>query len=224
VPTAALPELKASLAFSLVSPGAALRLTMNRRMKSFGSVGAGPSVMMWTVCGSTIRVSLHAADIDRRRIRARHHRDALDRELDVLRREVRAVVELDAAAQLELPGGGVDQLPALGEAGLDLELVARPGQRVEDVLHRLGMGAGGGEVRIHESWPGTHADGQRLRDRSGRQREHGGEGPARETRGERMMHGELPVLKAPHGRVVSRSRTRRVVRHAPPFRLILDSP
>ena len=58
VPTAARPVLKASLALSLVRPAAALDETMNRRMKSFGKVGAGPSVTMWTVCGSTILVSL----------------------------------------------------------------------------------------------------------------------------------------------------------------------
>jgi hypothetical protein len=55
---AALPVLKASLAFSLVRPAAALAETMNRRMKSLGRIGAGPSVTMCTVCGSTIFTSL----------------------------------------------------------------------------------------------------------------------------------------------------------------------
>ncbi len=58
VPIAALPELKASLALSLVRPAAAFAETMNRRMKSFGSVGAGPSVTTWSVCGSTTFASL----------------------------------------------------------------------------------------------------------------------------------------------------------------------
>ena len=43
---------------SLVRPFAAFDDTMNRRMKSLGSTGAGPSVMICTVWGSTIFVSL----------------------------------------------------------------------------------------------------------------------------------------------------------------------
>ena len=73
-------------------------------MKSFGSTGAG------AVGDDVDRVRiddlhlLDAPDVDRGRVRAGDHRDALDRELDVLGGEVRAVVELDALAQLELPG------------------------------------------------------------------------------------------------------------------------
>ena len=51
-------QLKASLAVSFVRPFAAFDDTMNNRMKSLGSTGAGPSVRICTVWGSTIFVSL----------------------------------------------------------------------------------------------------------------------------------------------------------------------
>jgi hypothetical protein len=85
--------------------------------------------------------------------------------------EIRAVVEFDPAPELELPGGLVDGLPRLREAGLDLQVGARPGQRVEDMLQRLGMGAGRGEVRVDRFGAGPDPDGQRL-----------GEGGARQSR------------------------------------------
>ena len=53
VPMAARPELKASLLSCGVSPAVARAEVMNSRMKSFGSVGAGPSVITRTVSGST---------------------------------------------------------------------------------------------------------------------------------------------------------------------------
>ena len=58
VPIAALPELKASLALSFVRPAAAFAETINRRIKSFGKVGAAPSVITSTVCGLMIFTSL----------------------------------------------------------------------------------------------------------------------------------------------------------------------
>ncbi len=153
MPIAALPELKASLALSLVRPAAALCETMNR-----------PDEIVRQVRGRAVgddmdrqRVDdlhlLDAADIDRRRVRAGDDRDALDRELHVLGGEVGAVMELDAGAQLELPDVGLDRLPARRQPRLDLQLVAGPGQRVEDMLQRLGMGAGRGVVRVDRFGP-----------------------------------------------------------------------
>ncbi len=58
MPIVALPELKPSGAVSLVEyAAAALCETMNSRTKSFGRVAAGPSVFMWTVCGSMMTTS-----------------------------------------------------------------------------------------------------------------------------------------------------------------------
>ena len=72
----------------------------------------------------------------------------------------------------------------VGEARLELELVAGPDQRVEDVLQRLGMGAGRGVVRIDRFRAGAHADGQRLREarsrRGGSRRPRDGEREAAE--------------------------------------------
>ena len=44
-------------------------------------------------------------------------------------------------------------LPALGEARLELQAVARPDQRIEHVLQRLGVRAGRGEVGIDRVGP-----------------------------------------------------------------------
>ncbi len=107
---------------------------------------------------------LHPADVDRRRVRAHRRRHARDRELHVLGREIRAVVEFHAALELELPRGRVDRLPAFGKARFDLQPVAGPHQRVEHVLEGLGVGAGRSEVRIDRVRPAANADGERLRE------------------------------------------------------------
>jgi hypothetical protein len=53
-------------------------------------------------------------------------------ELDGVGVERLAVVELDALAELELPGGVVDDLPAQGEARLDLQIEVAVDQPIED--------------------------------------------------------------------------------------------
>ena len=72
-------------------------------------------------------------------------------------------MELHAAAQLELPGRVVDRAPAFGQPRLELQAVARPDQRVEHVLERLGVRAGRGEVRVDRVGPAAHTDGEGLR-------------------------------------------------------------
>ena len=129
---------------------------------------------------------LHPPHVDGRRIGTRHDRDALDRELDVLRGEVGAVVELDAAAQLELPGRVVERLPAFGQTRLELQAVARPDQRIEHVLQRLGVRAGRGEVRIDRVGTAAHPDGEGLR--KGRRDQRDGAQQSDEQR----AHGFLP--------------------------------
>ena len=58
---------------------------------------------------------------------------ALDAELDGLGIEGLAVVELHAAAELELVGGGADEPPGLGEAAGEAHALVTDQQRVEDV-------------------------------------------------------------------------------------------
>src|SRR2546430_2282633 len=70
----------------------------------------------------------------------------LDAELDRSGVERLAVVELDPAAQLELPGRVGEQAPRLGEVALELErLEVAPQQRVED----LPVGLVGVLVAVH---------------------------------------------------------------------------
>jgi hypothetical protein len=65
-------------------------------------------------------------------IRGAGHR-ASQAEDDVLAREWRAIMEPDTAAQIELPGGCVDQLPSNGERCLDLVLGVEMDQRFIDL-------------------------------------------------------------------------------------------
>ena len=58
---------------------------------------------------------------------------ALEREDDVIGREVFAAVELDALAQMEAPLQGIDDLPALGQARDDLQVLIPFGQPLHDI-------------------------------------------------------------------------------------------
>ena len=60
---------------------------------------------------------------------------AVEREDHVVGGEVLAVVELDALAQMEAPLERVDDLPALGQARNDLEVLVALGQPLHDVAH-----------------------------------------------------------------------------------------
>ena len=63
------------------------------------------------------------------------------REHHVVGGEVLAVVELDALAQIETPARRLDHLPALGEAGNDLEILVALGQPLVHVAeHAMGEG------------------------------------------------------------------------------------
>ena len=108
----------------------------------------------------------HAAHVDRGRVGARDERNTFNRELHIGRREVGAIVELDATAQFELPGRVVDGLPALRQAGLQLQAITRPDQRVEHMFQRLGVGAGGSEMRVYRIGSTPDTNGESL----GRQR------------------------------------------------------
>src|SRR5436190_2911768 len=55
---------------------------------------------------------------------------------DVVGSEVLAVVELDALAQVEAPLEGVDDLPALGQPGDDLEVLVALGETLHDIAER----------------------------------------------------------------------------------------
>src|SRR5262245_45008359 len=70
--------------------------------------------------------------------------DAVEAELHRFRIDLLAVVELDALADLELPGRGVQELPRLGQPGDELEVLVAERQRVVDVQE----GVVGGRVLV----------------------------------------------------------------------------
>ena len=113
VPMAALPELKSSvLAF------AKALLMIATCVMSEAISGYGSAVLK----RNRVRIDdFDLADLlgvrGERRRAVRHLGNALDRCHDVGRREVAAVVELHAAAQLEFPGRRIDRLPFGREAG-----------------------------------------------------------------------------------------------------------
>ena len=61
---------------------------------------------------------------------------ALGREHHVVGGEILAVVELDALAQVEAPARRLDDLPALGQAGNDLQVLVALGQPLIDVAEQ----------------------------------------------------------------------------------------
>src|SRR5215213_9007452 len=67
--------------------------------------------------------------------------NALYRELHVVSRELRPIMKFDPFSELELPGGVIDRPPAFGEPRLWREVVSRPNQCVEHMLHRFGVRA-----------------------------------------------------------------------------------
>src|SRR3712207_7514953 len=56
--------------------------------------------------------------------------------------------KFDPWVQLELPGGLVERLPGIRERRLELELIAGPDERVEDVLQRLRVRSCRGVMRV----------------------------------------------------------------------------
>ena len=96
-----------------------------------------------------------------------HVRHAVDRERDVLGGELAAVVELDALAQLELPGLVVDRLPRRREPGNHLRVRVHLHELVEDVLGDVVVGKEVEEVRIDRRDVGGDRDLQLLRARRG---------------------------------------------------------
>ena len=87
-------------------------------------------------------------------------RGALEGEHDVVRRERRAVMELHALAQRELPGGVVESLPRGGQPGHGVLLLVHVHQGVENVARHGIVGTEVVEVRIHRGGLGANADGQ----------------------------------------------------------------
>ena len=96
-----------------------------------------------------------------------------DAEHDVCGGERRAVVETDVPAQLELPGGRIDQPPRQGQPGHDLQVGINPDQALVDLSE---LGEGGPLIEA------MGVDGRRAADarpaqhvfRSGRRRPRGG--------------------------------------------------
>ena len=99
-----------------------------------------------------------------------HRRDALDRRDDVGRGEVAAVMELDAVAQLELPGQRVDRLPLGSEAGLELRLLVALDEVAEDVRGDVVVRRDVVVVRVERGHVGAESDGQGRRRRGMRRR------------------------------------------------------
>ena len=133
---------------------------------------------------------LDPAHVNRCRIGARDGWNSLDGELHILGGKIRTIVEFHALPELEFPGRIVDNFPALGQARLDLQAVAGPGQGVEDMLEGFGMGAAGGEMRINGIGPAAHANRQCLC--RGKCRREQGEGRKQERGAEPFQHGRLP--------------------------------
>ena len=86
---------------------------------------------------------------------------ALDREDRVVGGERRAVVELDAAAQLEAPGRRVDHLPRLGQRRLELELLVARDQAVVDLERHARVVQQRQRVRVHRLRVERAGDAQR---------------------------------------------------------------
>ena len=93
--------------------------------------------------------------------------------IDVIGREVFAAVELDALAKMKTPLQGIDDLPALGQAGDDLQVLVPLGQPLHDIAEGAqrealveGIGVEGVEVALEGI-----AEGFRGR-RRGRERKH----------------------------------------------------
>ena len=107
---------------------------------------------------------LHAGDrlgVDREgRGAVRDQRHAAHGVDHVLGVELGAVVEPDALAQLELPGGVVEGLPALGEVGLELLLGVLLDQRLEDVRAHRVVRAEVVVVGVHRARLRRETDGQ----------------------------------------------------------------
>jgi len=92
----------------------------------------------------------------------RHVRRALHSGDHIVRRERRAVMELDVLAELELPGRVVDRLPALGEQRGQRLLLVLPDQRLIDVPRQHVVGRDVVIMRIHRTELGRDADAQFL--------------------------------------------------------------
>ena len=93
--------------------------------------------------------------------------DAVDRERDVLGRELAAVGELDALAELELPRRRVDRLPRRREAGDHLRVGVHLDELVEDVLGNVVVREEVEEVRVDRRDVGGDRDLELGRDRGG---------------------------------------------------------
>ena len=99
----------------------------------------------------------------------------------VLGGEVRAVVEFDAAAQLEFPGGVVDRLPGNSQPRFHALLVVFQYQRIEDVFGNIAVRREHVIMRIDGGHVGGQADGEiggmgTAGERSAKQRKNQGSG------------------------------------------------
>ena len=135
---------------------------------SFGISGYGAAVLKRIVYGSTISIFRDRLRVRGERARAvRHRRHAIDRERDVLGRQLAAVVELDALAQLELPRLVVERLPRRRDAGNHPRVRVHLHELVEDVLGDVVVGKQVEEVRVDRRDVGGDRDLELLRRRRG---------------------------------------------------------
>ena len=103
----------------------------------------------------------------------RERRRPVDRERDVLGGELRAVAELHALAELELPGRRIDRAPRLGEAGDEPHVLVDVRERLEDVPGDVVVRRDVDEVRVDRGDVGGHADAEVGRSRRRRGEERG---------------------------------------------------
>ena len=159
--------------------------TMGKNTRRSSSSGNGLSVIRWIVSGLTIFTSLIARmlpycgdfffSLPGSSTRS-------NGELHVLGGHGRAVVELDALAELELPRRVVERLPRQGQRGLELELGAAVQERVEHVDVDEDADALEVHVRVEGLGVRRERDGERVLALGGDADRHGDE------RGESQGH------------------------------------
>ena len=88
---------------------------------------------------------------------------ALDREYDVVRREWRAVVKLDAGSKLEAPALGLELLPRDRERGLHREVAVAKDQRLVDLADDASLVLQRQRVRIQRLRIEPAGEAQRFR-------------------------------------------------------------
>src|SRR6218665_2188469 len=133
VPMAALPLLKSATLAAPMEAG-----TIMMRARSFCKTGFAIPGITPTVKKITHGIAfVDIAGFDAQAAtRPRRLGNALQRKLDILRRQHTAIVKFHTGAQFEFPGVLVDYFPTGRQAGLDLQFIILKHQGFVDVFYR----------------------------------------------------------------------------------------